>query len=160
MRLHELKVAAKIERRRVGRGIAAGRGKTAGRGTKGQGSRSGASLRPTFEGGQNPLIQRLPKQRGFTSRRLSSQLIKTGQLNRFGANQTIKLTDLQAAGLIRGLDRPVRLVKAGELTKARQLEVHGASRAAAQVVAAAKGQLKIINFKSSPRVRQPKMQAK
>ena len=50
---------------RVGRGIAAGQGKTAGRGTKGQGSRVGSTRKPGFEGGQNPLMKRLPKVRGF-----------------------------------------------------------------------------------------------
>ncbi|MDQ3094065.1 MAG: 50S ribosomal protein L15 [bacterium] len=65
MKYNELNIQANRKRNRVGRGISAGQGKTAGRGTKGQGSRTGKTARPGFEGGQNPLMQRLPKLRGF-----------------------------------------------------------------------------------------------
>ncbi len=65
MKFNELNMTAKKSKKRVGRGIAAGHGKTAGRGTKGQNARTGG-VRPGFEGGQNPLMQRFPKLRGFT----------------------------------------------------------------------------------------------
>ena len=68
MKYNELSPVAGKSRKRVGRGIAAGQGKTAGRGTKGQGARTGSSKRPGFEGGQNPLMQRLPKLAGFKSK--------------------------------------------------------------------------------------------
>ncbi len=69
MQLHDLQPApgSKKNRKRVGRGTAAGQGKTAGRGTKGQNSRSGGGVRPYFEGGQLPLVRRLPHLRGFTN---------------------------------------------------------------------------------------------
>ncbi len=153
MKPHQLKTQPKINRRRVGRGIAAGGGKTAGRGTKGQGSRSGVSLRPTFEGGQNPLTMRLPKQLGFTSRRGPTQLIKTGQLNRFKTSQTVTMVELRATGLIERLDRPVRLVKKGKLTKAVKLEIHAASQSAIKEVSSQKGNLKLVVFKAGPRSR-------
>ena len=69
MKLHDLQpsLGSKKNRKRVGRGIAAGQGKTAGRGTKGQGARSGGGKGPYFEGGQLPLVRRLPYKRGFTN---------------------------------------------------------------------------------------------
>jgi large subunit ribosomal protein L15 len=69
MKLHDLQPASgsKKRRKRVGRGIAAGQGKTAGRGTKGQGARTGGGKGPYFEGGQLPLVRRLPVKRGFTN---------------------------------------------------------------------------------------------
>src|SRR5574340_1206241 len=69
MKLHDLKPpeGSKKKRRRVGRGIAAGQGKTAGRGTKGQRARTGRGIKPYFEGGQLPLVRRLPHTRGFTN---------------------------------------------------------------------------------------------
>ena len=69
MKLHDLKPdpGSKRRRKRVGRGIAAGKGKTAGRGHKGQGARSGGGKGPYFEGGQLPLVRRLPFKRGFTN---------------------------------------------------------------------------------------------
>ena len=69
MKLHELKPdpGSKKKRTRVGRGIAAGQGKTAGRGTKGQGARSGGGKGPYFEGGQLPMVRRLPFKRGFNN---------------------------------------------------------------------------------------------
>ena len=69
MKLHDLRPdpGSKKRRKRVGRGISAGQGKTAGRGTKGQGARSGGGKGPYFEGGQLPLVRRLPFKRGFTN---------------------------------------------------------------------------------------------
>jgi large subunit ribosomal protein L15 len=71
MKIHQLDITAKKDRKRVGRGISAGGGKTAGRGTKGQKSRTGKKLRASFEGGQTPLIHKIPKNKGFKSKRLS-----------------------------------------------------------------------------------------
>jgi large subunit ribosomal protein L15 len=65
MKYNQLSLQKNKAKKRVGRGIAAGQGKTAGRGTKGQGSRTGKGRRPGFEGGQNPIMQRSPKLRGF-----------------------------------------------------------------------------------------------
>src|ERR1051326_1332742 len=99
MKYNELIVAKQKSLKRVGRGIAAGQGKTAGRGTKGQLARTGSSRKPGFEGGQNPLMQRLPKLRGFTSHRTPQSNVYTGQLDALSA-KTIDTTALAEAGLI------------------------------------------------------------
>lgn len=115
MKIHELNVIKTPSRRRDGRGIAAGRGKTAGRGTKGQKSRAGSSTRPGFEGGQNPLMQRLPKLRGFTSHRVKVQNVTTGELN--GLSGEIDSFVLFNAGIIASPYDPVKVIVKGDLTK-------------------------------------------
>src|SRR6266545_7480509 len=99
MKFNELQVEKNKLPKRVGRGIAAGQGKTAGRGTKGQMSRTGSRKRPGFEGGQNPLMQRLPKLRGFMSRAPRAEVVYTGQLDAF-AGKTVDAEALAKAGLI------------------------------------------------------------
>ena len=83
MKFNELQVGRNKSGKRVGRGISAGQGKTAGRGTKGQGARTGSSKRPGFEGGQNPLMQRLPKLPGFKSKAVRAEVVYTSQLDQF-----------------------------------------------------------------------------
>ena len=88
MKLHDLKPAPGSTKRRtrVGRGIAAGKGKTAGRGTKGQKSRSGASIPGWFEGGQTPIHVRVPKLRGFKPvNRIDYQVVNVGRLSEYAA---------------------------------------------------------------------------
>ena len=93
MKHNELTVLKKRSIKRVGRGIAAGQGKTAGRGTKGQGARTGTkNRRPGFEGGQNPLMQRLPKLPGFRSLKAKAEVVYTGQLDALAS----KLIDSEA----------------------------------------------------------------
>src|ERR1700722_20231194 len=99
MKFNELKTASNHQARRVGRGIAAGQGKTAGRGTKGQMSRTGSHKRPGFEGGQNPLMQRLPKLHGFRSLSTRAEVVYTSQLEQF-SGQTVTASTLAEAGLI------------------------------------------------------------
>src|SRR5438128_999530 len=99
MKFHELKTNTPKSAKRVGRGIAAGQGKTAGRGTKGQMSRTGAKKRPGFEGGQNPLAQRLPKLQGFRSHKPKAENVYTGQLDALSA-VAIDTFALAEAGLI------------------------------------------------------------
>ena len=84
MKYNELSLTSNRGKRRVGRGISAGQGKTAGRGTKGQGARSGTGGRKGFEGGQNPITQRLPKIPGFKSKRPKAEIIYTSQLETVG----------------------------------------------------------------------------
>src|SRR5580704_15038360 len=84
MKYNQLTISSKKHGKRLGRGIAAGGGKTAGRGTKGQKSRTGSKKKPGFEGGQNPLMQRLPKLHGFNSHRIKSEVVYTGQLELLG----------------------------------------------------------------------------
>lgn len=150
MKLNQLNIGAGKSRKRIGRGIGSGHGKTAGRGTKGQRSRSGSKLRPSFEGGQNPLVHRLPKQRGFRSRRPAVQLIKTGQLNRLTTTKLLKVEDLQAAGLVERINVPVRLVAGGAVKKTVKLEIQGVSSNAKKLVKAAGGTITIREMQSQP----------
>src|SRR6478752_5914032 len=85
MKYNELTVVKKQSAKRVGRGISAGQGKTAGRGTKGQRSRTGSGRKPGFEGGQTPLMQRLPKLPGFRPIKPAAEAVYTGQLDALGA---------------------------------------------------------------------------
>ncbi len=137
MRYHELSTTPKKSGRRVGRGIAAGQGKTAGRGTKGQGSRTGSSKRPGFEGGQNPLMQRLPKLRGFRSLRTKAFTVYTDQIAGLGA--TVNNEVLAAKGLIESPFVRVKLLSRGEITKAVTVELQAASLNAVEAVQKAGG---------------------
>ena len=142
MKYNELKVAPKSSAKRVGRGIAAGQGKTAGRGTKGQGARTGYSKKPGFEGGQNPLMQRLPKLHGFTSKRLRAENVYTGQLDKVGA--TVNNETLAKAGLVSGPYARVKLLKRGDVTKKVTVELQGASETAVEAVQKAGGSFKVV----------------
>jgi large subunit ribosomal protein L15 len=136
MKLHDLKPApgSRKAKRRVGRGIAAGQGKTAGRGTKGQKARAGGSIPAWFEGGQTPLHQRIPKLRGFKNPfKVHYEVVNLGDIARLvelgeleagdmpgskakkGATAPITVNQeiLRAAGLVRRLDRPMKVLGAG-----------------------------------------------
>ena len=121
MRLHDLKPTAgsKHRRKRLGRGPGSGRGgHTSTRGQKGQGSRSGSSTRPGFEGGQLPLARRLPK-RGFNNKRFGTVYIPVNveSLNQFDDGVTVDETALRAAGLVNGRGSGVKILGQGELEK-------------------------------------------
>ena len=126
MKLHDLKPdpGSKRKRKRVGRGIAAGQGKTAGRGHKGQGARSGGGKGPYFEGGQLPLVRRLPFKRGFTNIfAISYQEVNVDMLAaRFEDGAVVNGASLAAAGLVRKADEPIKVLGRGEL--GLKLEVH------------------------------------
>lgn len=126
MKLHDLRpdVGAKRRRKRVGRGIAAGKGKTAGRGTKGQGARSGGGKGQYFEGGQLPLVRRLPFKRGFTNIfGITYQEVNVDMLEkRFDDGAVVNGESLVSAGLVRDADVPIKVLGRGELSK--KLEVH------------------------------------
>lgn len=101
MRIHNLSSTPRKKSSRAGRGISAGQGKTAGRGTKGQKSRSGFNLPRTFEGGSTGMIQRLPKLKGFTSRRnrpVTINIVKLAEFFESGA--TISISSLVEKGLV------------------------------------------------------------
>lgn len=126
MKYHELQVSATPDRKRVGRGIAAGQGKTAGRGTKGQGARTGKKLNAMFQGGQRPLAKAVPKARGFKSLRTPSQVVYLDHLNAF-KGKTVDNTTLFEAGLIGSQYQAVKVIIRGELTEKVTLHVAGAS---------------------------------
>ncbi len=111
MDLHTLSSVTQKNKTRVGRGIAAGQGKTAGRGTKGQKSRSGYNIPRRFEGGQTPLMQRLPKIHGTNSHVHKPQIISWRQLESSFANaSSITLQALWEKKLIQRIDRPVKII--------------------------------------------------
>lgn len=149
MKFHELTVIKNKKPHRVGRGISAGRGKTAGRGTKGQGSRKSGGVRPGFEGGQMPLYMRIPKLRGFTSKRTKATCIYTSQLEKLGKN-TIDTTVLAAAGLIEHPYVRVKLVSNGDITKKMTVKLQGASVSAIAQLQKAGG-----SFEETPQQKRP-----
>ena len=144
MKTHDLRQpeGAKQRRKRVGRGIAAGQGKSAGFGTKGQQSRTGRGGRRYFEGGQLPLVRRLPFKRGFHSfNRVEYAVVNVEDLVRFEAGTTVDTDLLIRSGLIRNADRPVKLLGRGEVDRALTVRVDAASQAARDKIMAAGGQV-------------------
>lgn len=115
MKLNELIAINNKDKRRVGRGTGSGTGKTSGRGTKGQNSRSGGGVKPGFEGGQMKLTMRLPKLKGFKSRRPKAQVVTLEQLNTLKG--TINKSVLLEAGLISSRKAPVKVLTKGRLEK-------------------------------------------
>ena len=142
MKVNELQVTSHRRAGRVGRGIAAGQGKTAGRGTKGQGSRTGKGRRPGFEGGQNPLMQRLPKLRGFRSHRVKPENVYTGQLEL--VKGTVDNFSLFDAGLISSPYTRVKLVVRGDLSGKHSIKLQAASSTAIEAVKKAGGSFDVV----------------
>lgn len=135
---HELEVSATPDRKRVGRGIAAGQGKTAGRGTKGQGARTGKKLRAMFQGGSGSLVRRTPKARGFKSLRTPAQVVYLDHLNDFKGKTADNFT-LFEAGYIGTPFHAVKVIVRGELTEKVTLHVAGASKTVQAAVTKAGG---------------------
>jgi len=138
MKLHDLSPdkGSRSNRKRIGRGPGSGTGKTAGRGHKGQRSRSGFSQRPGFEGGQMPLVRRVPK-RGFTNIfKTEFAIVNVSQLADLGSE--IHPALLVERGLVRG-GLPVKVLGDGELGQAVTVRAHKFSRTARQKIEAAGG---------------------
>jgi len=138
MKYNELQIKASKKSNRVGRGIAAGQGKTAGRGTKGQMSRTGSTRKPGFEGGQNPLLQRLPKLRGFTSHRKIREVVYTGAINDL-SDKVIDASVLAKNKLISSEYVAVKLISKGDLTRKVDVKLNAASESAVASINAAGG---------------------
>ncbi len=149
MKFNELNVTGKSSPKRVGRGIAAGQGKTAGRGTKGQKSRTGYSRKPGFEGGQNPLMQRFPKLRGFTSHKTPSEVVYTGDLDKLGA--TISNKELAEAGLISSEYVRVKVIVKGDVTKKHTVSTQAATKTAIESIEKAGGAFKPVDRTARPK---------
>jgi large subunit ribosomal protein L15 len=145
--LHNLQPApgATKKKKRVGRGPGSGTGKTAGRGHKGQRSRSGYSRRYGFEGGQMPLVRRIPK-RGFTNIfRVSFQVVNLRDLDRvFSDGDTVSIEQLADKGLTRGTQQPVKILASGELTKKLAIQAHAFSKNAKTKIEAAGGSCEVV----------------
>ena len=133
MKLHELRPSegSKKRRKRVGRGIAAGQGKTAGRGTKGQSARSGGTKAPYFEGGQLPLVRRLPHVRGFTNIfKVQYTPVNLYRLDELETDREITPETLAEAGVIKSPSEPVVILGDGEIQRPMVVKAHRFSASA------------------------------
>ncbi|MDX1447759.1 MAG: 50S ribosomal protein L15 [Acidimicrobiia bacterium] len=146
LKLHDLAPppGSKKDRIRVGRGEGGRRGKTAGRGTKGLKARN--SLRPGFEGGQMPIVRRLPKLGGFTNvNKEYFAIINVGTLaEAYAAGSTVTIDDLKAKGLVKHKGR-VKVLGEGEISHAITVHTHAISGAAREKIEAAGGTVELVN---------------
>lgn len=153
MRLHDLKPrpGAKHRRKRLGQGESSGHGKTSGRGGKGQTARSGSSIRVGFEGGQMPLIRRIPK-RGFNNARHTTRYIPVNldALNRFDDNAEINETTLREAGLASGHGAGVKILGNGELKKKLHVQAHAFSASAKAKIEGLGGVCQVVSKSKTP----------
>jgi len=143
MKLHELSPAkgSKRARKRIGRGPGSGTGKTAGRGSNGQRSRAGYSQRMGFEGGQMPLVRRVPK-RGFTNIfKIRYQVVNLDRLIELEGEITPEI--LSEQGLVRA-GHPIKILGTGELSTALTIKAHKFSASARAKIEAAGGSCEVI----------------
>jgi large subunit ribosomal protein L15 len=164
MKLHDLRPAegSRRPRTRVGRGIAAGKGKTAGRGTKGQKSRAGGTIAPWFEGGQTPLHVRIPKLRGFRNPfKIQYEVVNVGRIAALVAAGKLEAVDsgskkgkpapitvnqdiLRATGLVRTLDKPLKVLGHGEVDVALFVVADAFTRSAIEKIERAGGTVQVL----------------
>jgi len=141
---------SKKDRKRVGRGDGSGHGTYSGRGLKGQKARAGGRMRPGFEGGQLPLIKRLPKKRGFYNRfRTEYAVIGLSELNTFAAGSEITVDILNKSGLLRKSDKPVKVLANGEIDRALTIKLNKYSAAAKSKIEAAGGTAEEVDYDST-----------
>lgn len=128
------------DRKRVGRGSASGHGTTATRGYKGQNSRSGSGPRPGFEGGQLPLLKRLPEKRGFFNRfRIEYSVVNLDKLSAFESGSEVTPEKLLEAGLVKSLSLPVKILANGDINQPLTVKANKFSAAAKAKIEAAGG---------------------
>jgi large subunit ribosomal protein L15 len=142
MKLHDLAPppGAHRKRRRIGRGLGSGRGTTAGKGTKGQNARAGGGVPPYFEGGQLPLVKKLPYRRGFNNpNRVEYHAVNLDDLQAFAAGATIDVAALVLAGLVKNERERVKVLGTGDLDRALTVTAHRFSATARQKIEAAGG---------------------
>jgi len=147
LKLNDLKpvTGSRKTGKRKGRGTGSGNGSTAGRGNNGDGARSGAYTKFYFEGGQTPLTRRIPK-RGFVSPfKVVYQIVNVGSLESLEADvKEINVEVLYNNGLVHEVDRPVKILGEGELTKPLNVKVHSFSKTAKEKIEKAKGKAEVI----------------
>lgn len=152
MKLNEIRdnPLAKKARLRVGRGIGSGKGKTSGRGGKGQTARSGVSL-GGFEGGQMPLIRRMPK-RGFNNARHTTRYVGVNldSLNQFENGAKVGVDAIRDAGLANGPVKLIKILGDGDLTKKLTVSAHAFSASARSKIEAKGGTCEVIEVKKAP----------
>lgn len=149
MKLNELKPAqnSKQPKRRIGRGEASGWGKTCGRGHKGQKSRSGGSIPAWFEGGQMPLVRRLPK-RGpavIKHKRRRYDVVNVKELNCFESNSTVTVEILSDRGMVKHRNARVKILGDGNLEKQLTVRVHSFAKSAIEKIQQVGGKAEIIS---------------
>ena len=149
MKLHDLKPAegSRKKKQRVGRGDGSGRGKTAGRGTKGTKARGEVPL--GFEGGQMPLIRRVPKLKGFTPpRRKHFGAVNVGELEALGVAE-IGPDELRASGLVHKRDKLIKVLGVGDVSKALTVRAHAFSASAKSKIEGAGGTVETLQISYS-----------
>lgn len=147
MQQHNLKppAGAKRNRKRVGRGDGSGHGSYSGRGCKGQKSRSGGGVRLGFEGGQLPLIKRLPRKRGFVNIfRTEYSIVNVSELIKFSPNTEVTLKELFEAGLINSFNHPVKILGDGDIDRPLTVKANKFSATAEKKIVAAGGKVEVI----------------
>ncbi len=148
MKLNELKPAAgaKRARKRVGRGPGSGWGKTCGRGHKGQKSRAGSSIPAWFEGGQMPIVRRLPKRgpRRTGHKRLEYDIINVEALNLFADTAVVTPESLREAGLIKRKNALIKILGDGELEKQLKVQAHRFSKSAIEKIESRGGTTEVL----------------
>ena len=133
------------KRLRIGRGLGSGRGKTAGRGHKGQGQLAGWTAHPAFEGGQMPLVRRVPK-RGFNNRWAKTiKTVNVGDLEGwFQSGTEVTIESLKATGRVKGRFDLLKVLGNGELKKALKISAHRFSNSALEKIKAAGGEAVVL----------------
>jgi large subunit ribosomal protein L15 len=153
MRLHNLKPrpGSKHRTKRLGQGESSGRGKTAGRGGKGQTARSGSSIRIGFEGGQMPLIRRIPK-RGFNNARFGTKYngVNVEDLNKFDDGARVDELAMSSVGLSNGTSDGIKILGTGELTKKLTVIASAFSASAKAKIEAKGGTCEVVSRKPAP----------
>lgn len=138
-------IGAKHKRKRVGRGDGSGHGSYSGRGLKGQKSRSGGGVRLGFEGGQLPLIRRLPRKRGFTNIfKEEFSIVNVANLQRFAPNTEVTPEEMRKVGLIKSLKQGVKILGNGELDRPLVVKASKFSATAEKKISAAGGKIERI----------------
>lgn len=138
-------VGAKHKKKRVGCGDGSGHGTFSGAGCKGQKSRAGKDLRPGFEGGQLPIIKRLPWTRGFTNvAKVYYTPVNVGDLKKFDADAVVSPESLAAAGLIKSVKKPIKIMGGGELDRALTVKANKFTQSAKTKIEAAGGKVEEI----------------
>jgi large subunit ribosomal protein L15 len=148
MKLNQLQPfsRARQSKKRIGRGDASGTGGTAGRGHKGQKSRSGGSIPAWFEGGQMPLVRRLPKRgpKRTAHKRIEYDIVNLGTLNQFDDGEDITLDRLISASLVAPRNPKVKILGEGTLEKQLTIHAHRFSKSAIQEIESKGGKIKVI----------------
>jgi len=143
-------LGSKRRRKRVGRGDGSGHGTYSGRGCKGQKSRSGFRMSRGFEGGQLPLIRRLPRKRGFTNIfRTEYSIVNIGKLSIFEAGSEVTPERLVMAGVVKSLRHPIKVLAEGDINHPLVVKANRFSAAAKAKIEAAGGEVEEVGYASS-----------